>query len=320
MTGSGSGGTISETALRPRTDRVSPVVVGCHEGFDMLAYPVANRVGESPCWHHGQERLYWIDVRGQQLLRLDPATGRVERWDLPDVVGSIALCQSGEVWLALRHGVHALDTDSGLLRLVASVEDDRPDNRLNDGKVSPSGRWFVFGSMDDRPRKEPTGALYCMSLQGELRTLWRGLVVANGIAFSADGSTLYFSDSARGLVFKADWNEQRGCIGEPSIWCVLDEAAGRPDGATVDTVGHYWSAGVSAGCLNVLDRSGALHRKLPVPCRAPTMPAFGGARSDVLFVTSLVRPDWASAGVCDGALLMLRGCGHGVPAALLGTH
>lgn len=306
------------TALRPRIDRVPPVVVGCHGGFDMLAYPVANRVGESPCWHHGQGRLYWIDVRGQQLLRLDPATCLVERWDLPDVVGSIALCASGQVWLAFRHGVHALDTDSGLLRPVAQVEDDMTDNRLNDGKVSPSGRWFVFGSMDDRPHKEPTGALYCMSHRGELRTLWRGLVVANGIAFGPDGTTLHYSDSARGLVFKAAWDEQRGCMDEPSTWCVLDEAEGRPDGATVDVVGRYWSAGVSAGCLNVLDHSGALHRKLSVPCRAPTMPAFGGARSDVLFVTSLVRTDWPSAGVCDGALLMLKGCGQGAPAALLG--
>jgi sugar lactone lactonase YvrE len=311
--------TSAVAALPYHSKVVRPVAVGRSNGADVQAYPVGNLVGESPCWHTGQGMLYWIDVRGQQLLRLQPERDLVERWELPDVVGTLALSQTGEVWLALRHGLQAFDPVTRKLRLIAHVEAGRPDNRLNDGKVSPSGRWFVFGSMDDRPSKEATGALYCASATGEVKKLWAGLVVANGIAFSADGRTLHFSDSARGLVFKADWYDTLGKMGEPVSWCALGEAQGRPDGAAIDTAGRYWSAGVSAGCLNVLDAAGAVCDKVRLPCQAPTMPAFGGTDAKTLFVTSLVRPQWSTVGVADGALLMIPSPVTGIPGALLQT-
>jgi sugar lactone lactonase YvrE len=282
-----------------------------------IAYHVGNRVGESPAWHARQSALYWIDVRGQQLLKLKPAASTLTRWHLPDVVGASALCRSGKVWLALRHRLASLDTATGELTDIAAVEADVPDNRLNDGKVSPSGRWFLFGSMDDRPQKQPTGALYCASVGGSVRKLWDGLTVCNGIAFSPDASVLYFSDSAQGRVMRADWNEAEGTMGEPVLWCGLGEAQGRPDGAAIDASGHYWSAGVSAGCLNEVGADGKLLRTIALPCRAPTMPAFGGDGAEMLYVTSLVRDAWAARGAYDGAVIAFPAPAAGSYCAVL---
>jgi sugar lactone lactonase YvrE len=64
---------------------VSPVLAGHTNGLDVYAYQVSNRVGESPSWHPGQGVLYWIDVRAQELLRLNPQTDEITRWTLPDV-------------------------------------------------------------------------------------------------------------------------------------------------------------------------------------------------------------------------------------------
>ena len=282
-----------------------------------IAYHVGNRVGESPAWHPQQSALYWIDVRRQQLLKLEPERKHLSRWHLPDVVGASALCLSGRVWLALRHGLSALDTATGELQEIAQVEAGNQENRLNDGKVSPSGRWFLFGSMNDLPQKQPTGALYCAAPGGAVRQLRRGLTVCNGIAFSPDASTLYFSDSAMGRVMRAEWDESSGDMGEPELWSVLDEASGRPDGAVVDAAGHYWSAGVSAGCLNEVAVDGQCVRTLALPCRAPTMAAFGGPAACTLYVTSLVRENWVAPGPIEGALLAFPAPAKGAFGTLL---
>ena len=272
----------------------------------MRGYRLGNVVGESPAWHSEKQCLYWIDVRRQQLLQLDPSASVLARWDLPEVVGAIALCHGHRVCLALKHDLAVLDVDTGMLKTVASVELDRPANRLNDGKVSNTGRWFVFGSMDDRPQKQATGGLYCADAKGQVRQLHDGLTIANGIAWSPEGTHLYFSDSLPGVLYKAAWDEDTGSMGEPIRLALLDEVMGRPDGAAIDLAGNYWSAGVSAGCLNVVDSTGTLLRKVALPCRAPTMPAFAGVGHSTVYVTSLIRPQWDQPGPWDGALLELH--------------
>ena len=297
----------------PRSEETAAVATLAHPVLGALtAWLVGNRVGESPVWHRGQHALYWIDVRAQQVLRLCPDSNRVVRWALPDVVGAMALRGQDSCWLALRHALVQMDLHTGRLEPVCAVEPGIAGNRLNEGKASPSGRWFVFGSMDDRPEKERTGSLYRADSQGRVTQLVDGLVVANGIAWSPDGGHIYFSDSWRGLLMHASWDEATGDMGSPRQLATLDEARGRPDGACVTADGDYWSAGVSAGVLNRFDARGERVGSIALPCRAPTMCAFGGARAQTMFVTSLVRPQWAAPGPLDGALLSFAAPAPGV--------
>jgi sugar lactone lactonase YvrE len=268
------------------------------------AWRVDNRVGESPLWCSSTQTLLWIDVRAPAVLRLDPATSIVTRWTLPEVVGAMGLCDRGVV-LAMQRSLATLDLDTGCFTTLQTLSDEPAGNRLNDGTVSRSGRWFVFGSMDDSPsNKQATGSLFVTDRRGPARRLVTGLTVANGTAFSPDGATLYYSDSHAGRVWHAPWDEAAGTMGVAAPLCSPDESAGRPDGATVDANGDYWSAGVSAGCLNRFGPSGALVSCLALPCRAPTMPCLGGSDGRQLFLTSLVRPGWAlGPEAVDGALI-----------------
>ena len=270
----------------------------------LCAWRVGNRVGEAPNWDAQTQTLLWIDVRAPAVLRLDPAMNALTRWTLPEVVGAMGMAAPGSVVLALQRTLALLELSSGQLSTLCTVDREPAHNRLNDAKVSPTGRWFVFGSMDDRPSdKQPTGALYCASVGGPVRLLHERLTVANGIAFSPDAATIYFSDSHLGRVWQAPWNEQTGDMGRPELLCAADELAGRPDGAAVDSEGNYWSAGVSAGVVNRFGPDGALQARIELPCRAPTMPCFGGPEGTDVYVTSLVRPTWAdTSGGLDGAL------------------
>ncbi|MDM0010617.1 SMP-30/gluconolactonase/LRE family protein [Variovorax sp. J22G73] len=285
----------------------------------LVAWPVGCKVGESPVWHRSEAALYWIDVRAPHLLRLDPQTGELSRWQLPEVVGALALCGDSHAWLALQHRLVQIDLLTGKLHEVAVV-DHVAENRLNDGKVSPSGQWFVFGSMDDRAEKQATGALYRASANGAIVQIHDGLVVANGIAWNREGTTIYFSDSARGQLYMAPWDEESGGMGTPRILAWLDEKAGRPDGGMVDSQGIYWSAGVSAAVLNRIDPVGHVIERICMPCLAPTMCAFGGRDAGRIFVTSLVRPQWKSPGPMEGALFEFRSPVPGVWPSSLGDR
>lgn len=275
------------------------------------------KVGESPQWHAGEQALYWIDVRAPQLLRLQPETRVLTRWELPDVVGAMGFWGARKVVLAMRHTLALMDLETGHFSELAPVEQATPRNRLNDGKVSPSGRWLVFGSMDDRPAKEPTGALYRADTNGAVVQLVDALTVANGIAWNLAGTMLYFSDSFTGQLFCAAWDEVTGEMGAPDLLRAFTEEAGRPDGGVVDLHDHYWSAGVSAGRINCLDATGKLLDSFVLPCRAPTMCAFGGADLATMYVTSLVRAQWESVGPADGALLSFQSPAPGSASAVL---
>ena len=292
------------------------------DGHALTAYGVDNRVGEAPLWDAARQCLWWVDIRAPELLRLDPATNVVSRWRLHEPVGALALCDDGTLLLALRTQAWRFDPATEALTLFTDVELGKPGNRLNEGKVSPSGRWWLVGSMDDAPTdKQPAGALYRIDPVGQVQLLTDGLTVANGIAWSLDGQRLYFSDSFAGRIFQAEWDEAEGRMSAPRPFANSPDAAGRPDGAVVDAQGHYLSAGVSAGCLNRFAPDGRLLQTLALPCRAPTMPCFGGPDGQDLFITSLLRPEWPAptdnAPRPDGQLYRLTAFGHGQPAALL---
>lgn len=268
----------------------------------MFVWDIPAKVGESPVWEPEAERLIWIDVRGQTLFRLDPQSKMLESWSLPEVVGAVGILDRYNVIVAMRRQLAVVDLVRNTLCRWDEVASEPQFNRLNEGKFSPSRKWFVFGSMDDRPNdKQQTGGLYRADSKGQIALLHRGLTIANGLAWSNDGLTIFFSDSFAGTIFHARWSEEDGTMSPPAVFAQSDETQGRPDGALIDKQGCYLSAGVSAGRLNKFNMQGALVDQVPLPMQFPTMPCAAGMSSR-MFVTSLVRPGQV-AQPCDGLLL-----------------
>lgn len=273
------------------------------KGVRLREFRVDNRVGECPVWDAGQ--LAWIDVRAPAFHVLDPQTRLMSTWHLEKPVGAHCRRVDGCVVLALRDEVAVLDPATGALRQLAWPEPDRPGNRLNEGRVSPCGNWFLFGSMDDSGARQPSGRIHALHASGRCHVVHDGLYIANGFAWAPDGHTFYFSDSLAAVVYRARWQADAGTIADIEPWVHSNEQAGRPDGAFVDDHGNYWSAGVSAGCLNIHAPGGERLAVVALPCRAPSMPCPGPDGS--VFVTSLVRPQWQAHEVRpeDGQLFQL---------------
>lgn len=280
---------------------------------------VADRmgIGESPVWDGAKGRLYWCDIPGRTVHALELGTGARRAWRFDSEVGSLGLVRSGRLVIALRKRVILFDTESGREEQVAEIEPEIPTTRTNDGKVGPDGAFWV-GTMDERADRRPAAALYRVTAAGRVERKVDGLKVSNGLAWSADGEAMFHSDSRGPWIDRWRFDPATGAISERRRIVELDESEGRPDGGACDVEGCYWSAGISAACLNRFSPHGELLMKIPLPTPAPTMPCFGGEDMRSLFVTSLsanLGEAVLAANPLAGAVLELR---VGVPGVAVG--
>jgi len=258
----------------------------------LSAVPVPPSIlGESPLWHPDERRLYWIDIPGRQLNAWQPHSQQHAAWALPAEPGSIAPLPEGGLLMALRDGIWRFDTTRGERSRLAEPPYDPAQQRFNDGKADPQGRFWV-GTLDDQRR--PHASLY-RYVSGTLDPLVQNITVCNGIAFSPDGRTLYWSDTKAHAVYACDVEPQDGSLsrrrllrqftprgeGEP-----LSSYGGRPDGAAVDSAGRYWCAMFEGQRLLCLSPEGAPLLELALPVRCATMPCFGGDDLRTLYITT----------------------------------
>ena len=68
------------------------------------------------------------------------------------------------------------------------------------------------------------------------------------------------------------------------------EILGRPDGATIDKLGNYWSTLFEGNCIIRIDhKTGEMISKIQLPVSYPTMCCFGGSELDRVYVTTSKR-------------------------------
>lgn len=248
-----------------------------------LAWDTRCETGESCVWDAAAGRLWFCDIPQGRLYALHTASGQRNQYQLPEPVGSFGLCKGGELLVALRHRLVLFNPALGTRRPFAELPDIPAHARLNDGKTGPDGCFWV-GTVDERAAKEDIGVLYRVRPDGRIEKKSEGFKVSNGLAWSPDGHTMYHSDSRGPWIDAWDFDAHTGTISNRRRLATLSIEEGRPDGAACDTDGIYWSAGVSAGCLNGFSPSGALRHKVSVPVPAPTMPCFADG---AIYLTSL---------------------------------
>jgi sugar lactone lactonase YvrE len=254
---------------------------------------VRSLVGESPFWHPLEQALYYCDVAGRRLHRLDPASGAEQSWGFDTELACCAPIHSGGLLLARRDGLFRFDPATGASSLICAAPYPDPSiERFNDGKCDMAGR-FWCGTLYE-PRTSPLAALYCLDL-GVVQRRADGVTNSNGLAFSPDGHTMYWADTKQHAVFALDSDPVTGSIGERRVLArfdlrnenqPLESYGGRPDGAAVDSQGNYWSALFEGSRLVQLSPDGAVLQEIALPVRCPTMPCFGGADLKTIYVTS----------------------------------
>lgn len=244
-------------------------------------------VGESPVWDADNNRLLWCDIPAGRIHALSLATGARRLWQFDGPVPSFGLARNGRWVVALANDVILFDPETGDREIIATITHSKPDMRLNDGKIGPDGAFWV-GSMDGTLAAPLGGKLYRVAPDGAVTTIATDLAISNGLAWNADATRLYHSDSRGGMWIDCwDFDAATGTVRNRRRLRDNDLVNGRPDGGACDLASHYWSAGPSESRINCFAPDGTLIGAIPVPLKNPTMPCFGGPNTKTLFVTSL---------------------------------
>jgi sugar lactone lactonase YvrE len=281
-------------------------------------------LGESPLWHPAEQVLYWCDIPGRALNRFDPRSGTHTLWPFDTDIACCAPLMDGGLLLALRTGLVRFDTGRGSATpLPVALPYDPKTERFNDGKADPQGRFWV-GTIYE-PRDPPQAALYRYA-DGRLDRMAGDITVSNGLAWSPDARTLYWSDTKAHTTYALDFEAGDGSIAQRRVFAQfplkqaeqdLATYGGRPDGAAVDVEGHYWAAMFEGKRLVRIAPDGRIEREVALPVRCPTMPCFGGADLKTLYITTAreKRPaDELAREPLAGCVLQLRVDVPGLPA------
>ena len=246
------------------------------------------KIGESPLWIAGNKTLYWIDVKAPSLHRYEPATGATRTWKVTSDLGGFAMLEDGGALVALRHGLHRLDLHSNQLDLLAPPPFDPSLFRFNEGACDANGRFWIGVMFDPVQRSAPEqrGRLHSFTLDGGLRAEPDAAELHNGMAFGADGKTLFLSHSNARQIFKFDYERATGTLRNRRLFATIPQDLGIPDGAAIDVDDGYWCALHGAGKLRRFRADGSVDRDIDMPFSQPTMCAFADEHMATLYVTS----------------------------------
>jgi sugar lactone lactonase YvrE len=240
---------------------------------------------EAPRWHHG--RLYFSDWTAGEVIAVGPA-GHIE---VVARVRSLPLCSA---WLP---DGRLLIVDSAGRRLLRR----EPDGSLvthaelggsgwNDIVVDGRGNAYVntvgFDMMAGEA--EQTGHIVLATADGTVRRVAEDLAFPNGMAVTADNTTLIVAESHGKRLTAFDIGTDGGLSGRRVFADLGDDP---PDGICLDAEGAVWYATVPGRrCVRVADGGRVLQAiQFDRGCFACVL---GGPDGRTLFVTAAKwRPD-----------------------------
>ena len=161
--------------------------------------------------------------------------------------------------------------------------------RSNDGAIDSSGR-FWLGVMNDPLVSTFTdsGVVFRLDPDRTLHRMITHVTIPNGIGWSADDKTMYFTDTPTKTIARFDYDAATGSISNRRVhWRLEGEAEdAAPDGWAMDVEGCIWQAVFGAGKVLRVSPEGTVIGVVKLPTRCVTCPVFVG---DELVVTSAME-------------------------------
>jgi Gluconolactonase len=242
-----------------------------------------NELGEGPVWDERLQELLWVDIEGCQLHRYRPSDGRKLQVQTEKKISAAVPAEDGTWLVALADGFYRLNLETGSIALIARTEEETATNRLNDGKCDPAGRFWA-GTISSWQNRN--GHLYTLE-DGHLTKQLSEIGCSNGLAWTADGTVMYYIDTFENYVYAFDYDIATGEISNKRTVITFPEGEGSPDGMSIDSEGMLWVGhwgGWQIGRWNPL--TGEKLAAIPIPVRNVTSCAFGGENLDELYITT----------------------------------
>lgn len=269
-------------------------------------------LGEGPVWDAGTQTICWVDILQGHIHQFSTAHQQLHTLDVREMVGAVALSSNGDFMAALKSGLAFINRRTGDTRLLHHPEMHLPENRFNDGKCDPAGRFWV-GTMA-LSEQAAVGSLYMIEKDLSCSVKIKGVTISNGLAWSPDHRTFYYIDTPTSEVVAYDYDLDSGKISNRRLVITIPKEDGFPDGMTIDRDGMLWIAHWDGWQVSRWDpRSGKKLSGIALPVARITSCTFGGPHLGDLYITS------ASIGLTDkqreeqplaGALFVIKNCGY----------
>lgn len=248
-----------------------------------LVADVQAELGEGPVWHAAEEQLYWVDINKGELHAFDPQTQRdrvVHTFNEP--LGCAVPRASGGFLVAVGVRVAVFDPATRSVTTVAQPAHAEGVSRFNDGKCDPAGRLWV-GTLGAAGASK----LWRLNPDRSMHAMSTGVTCSNGLAWSADGRTMYFVDTPTREIAAFDCTAETGLIAKRRVAVTIPAVDGVPDGMAIDAEDNLWVGYWGGGCVVCWDpRRGRELRRIVVPAARATSCAFGGPQLDRLYITT----------------------------------
>lgn len=250
-----------------------------------LVLDTQSTLGEGALWNYRTGELMWVDIKKEILNSYNPETGYNKEMFTGQMIGTVVPTESGNALVALQQGIYYFDVQTGSKKQLAAPEADLPDNRFNDGKCDPSGRFWA-GTISTKGEME-VAALYRFDPDTTIHKMVDKVSISNGIVWTKDKTKMYYIDTPTQKVMAYDYDDATGEISNPEVAVNVPREMGSPDGMTIDENDNLWVAlwgGSAVGCWDPL--SGELIDKIEVPAINITSCAFGDEDLGTLYITS----------------------------------
>lgn len=285
-----------------------------------VAFPTRAELGEGSLWDERLGQLYWVDIVGSKVHVYRPENRSNLSFDVGQNVGTVVATENDKLLLAQRDGFAWLDPRDGRVHELEQLLRDLPNERFNDGKCDPLGRFWAGTMVEKGPKG--VGKLYCLDTDFSITTKIEGVTISNGLVWSSDKSRFYYIDTPTHEVIGFDFDPESGAIENRSLVATVPREVGSPDGMTIDSEDQLWVALYhGASVLRIDPKSGEVTFKVEVDAENVTSCAFGGSDLDELFITT------ASVGLSEqqrarqplaGSLFSVKLPFRGVPANRFG--
>jgi D-xylonolactonase len=244
----------------------------------------AGKAAQNLWWDDRDESLWWTDVEGGRLYRLNFKT-RIQSaiYEGPPV--GAFLPQEDHSWLLFREkDIVSFDFESHA-QVTTLIENVRVDgDRFNEALADSEGRVLVGTVRDGRPNG---AGIYRLESQGTLGKILGGTGQSSGMGWNAKGDALYWSCGTTKTIWRCKYDAKRGGLGSRQVFheCMPDE--GLPAGLALDAEGTLWSARRDAGVILKIGENRRLMGQVTFPARHVTSIAFGGSDHRTVFAAAV---------------------------------
>tara|TARA_B100000767_G_scaffold26706_1_gene23286 strand:+ start:108 stop:989 length:882 start_codon:yes stop_codon:yes gene_type:complete len=243
-------------------------------------------LGEGTLWVPSHNSIYFVDIKNKKILILNVTNNKKRIIKINKEIGFLAHIKKDIFILGLQSELRIVNLKNKETIRSIPIEEDKPLNRINDGKVDPKGRLW-FGTMDNLERNIKNGSLYCLDKNLNIHKVDTKYYITNGPAF-INAENFLHTDSRSKIIYKIKINKEYKIV-KKTKFLKFSKKQGSPDGMTIDSKKNIWVCHFGGARISVYNQRGKKIHQVNLDAKNITNCTFGGFKNNEIFVSTALK-------------------------------